>query len=171
MTAPSIAAPTAIDLMRQQAHMAQVVIRINTEGLSHADSLVQPQPGGNCLNWVVGHLIAIYHHTFPLLRQEAVLPQSVRARYDRGSAPMRDASEATDFHDLLDAWDETSRRFAEGLSALSPDALASPAPASPSGNPMETIGTLLCTICWHQAYHVGQTGVLRRTAGKPGAIP
>ena len=27
------------------------------DGLSHADSLLQPQPGGNCLNWVMGHLV------------------------------------------------------------------------------------------------------------------
>jgi len=27
------------------------------DGLSHADSLLQPQPGGNCLNWVLGHLV------------------------------------------------------------------------------------------------------------------
>ena len=34
----------------------QAILIQQTEGLSHADSLIQPQPGGNCLNWVMGHL-------------------------------------------------------------------------------------------------------------------
>jgi hypothetical protein len=163
--------PSAIDVMRQQAHMAQHVVRLNTDGVSHADSLVQPQPDGNCLNWVVGHLIAIYHHTFPLLGQQPVLPAQVLARYDRGSPPIRDASEATDFSELLTSWDETSRRFAAGLATLDPATLVSPAPLSPSNDPTETIGSLLCSIAWHQAYHAGQTGLLRRVTGKRGAIP
>ena len=32
------------------------IVRQQTAGLSQADSLIQPQPGGNCLNWVMGHL-------------------------------------------------------------------------------------------------------------------
>lgn len=32
------------------------IVQSQTEGLSHSDSLVQPQPGGNCMNWVLGHL-------------------------------------------------------------------------------------------------------------------
>lgn len=163
--------PSAIDVMRQQAHMAQHVVRLNTDGVSHADSLVQPQPDGNCLNWVIGHLIAIYHHTFPLLGQQPVLPAQVLARYDRGSPPIRDASEATDFSELLNSWDETSRRFAAGLATLDPATLVSPAPLSPSNDPTETIGSLLSSIAWHQAYHAGQTGLLRRVTGKRGAIP
>jgi hypothetical protein len=170
MTAATVASPTAIDVMRQQTRMAQRVVQLNADGLSHADSLIQPHPGGNCLNWVVGHLIAIYHHSFPLLGQQPVLPAQVLARYDRGSPPLRDASAATEFSELLSAWDESSRRFDAGLGTLSPDALASPAPLSPSNDPNETIGSLLCSISWHQAYHVGQTGLLRRVAGRRGAI-
>jgi hypothetical protein len=171
MTLSLTDASGAVDTMRQQTRIAQQVVQLNTEGLSHADSLVQPHPGGNCMNWVVGHLIAIYHHTFPLIGQDPVLSEQVRARYDRGSSPIRDASEAMEFSELLSAWDETSRRFEAGLATLQPGTLASPAPASPSNDPNETIGSLLTTICWHQAYHAGQTGLLRRVAGKRGAIP
>ena len=37
--------------------MENEIIHDQTAGLSQADSLLQPQPGGNCLNWVVGHLL------------------------------------------------------------------------------------------------------------------
>ena len=159
-----------IEMLRHQARMAHHVVKLNAEGLSHEDSLIQPQPGGNCLNWVVGHLLAIYHHVLPLLGQAPVMAKNVLKRYDRGSAPIRSAAEAIEFSELLSAWDECSRRVDSGLAGLSADVLAAAAPASPSNDPNETIGSLLSTISWHQAYHCGQTGILRRAAGKDGAI-
>jgi hypothetical protein len=33
------------------------IVKQQTNGLTHSDSLLQPQPGGNCLNWVMGHLV------------------------------------------------------------------------------------------------------------------
>ena len=45
-----------------------------------------------------------------------------------------------------------------------------PAPHSPSGNPDETVRSLLTTVFFHQAYHAGQTALLRRIAGREGAI-
>jgi hypothetical protein len=32
------------------------------------------------------------------------------------------------------------------------------------------IGTLLASIAFHEAYHLGQTGLSRRLLGKPGAL-
>jgi hypothetical protein len=107
-----------IEMLRHQARMAHQVVKLNVEGLSHEDSLIQPRPGGNCLNWVVGHLLAIYHHVLPLLGQEAVMPRNVLKRYDRGSPPIQDAAEAVDFDELKSAWDECSRRFDAGLAGL-----------------------------------------------------
>jgi uncharacterized damage-inducible protein DinB len=57
-----------------------------------------------------------------------------------------------------------------GLSTLTAEAMGQPAPFSPSGNPDETVGSLVATVIFHQAYHSGQTGVLRRVSGKKGAI-
>jgi uncharacterized damage-inducible protein DinB len=94
----------------------------------------------------------------------------VLARYDRGSAPIVDAAEARQLSELMTAWEECSRRIDAGLAALSPETLDAPAPRSPNNDPNETIGSLLSTISWHQAYHAGQTGLLRRVAGHEGAI-
>ena len=159
-----------IAALRQQAYITHLVLRRTLDGLSQADTLIQPREAGNCLNWVVGHLLAIYHNVLPLLEQEPVLPAELLERYDRGAPPLRDPARAVDIGELLTAWDETSRRVDAGLAALDPATLGSPAPFSPSGDANETIGTLLATIAWHQAYHVGQAGLLRRIAGKGGVI-
>jgi uncharacterized damage-inducible protein DinB len=159
-----------IQMLRQQAGMAHQVVRLNLEGVTQRESLIQPQPAGNCLNWVVGHLLAIYHHVLPLLHQDPVMAPASLKRYDRGSPPLRDPAEALELTELLTAWDECSRRIDAGLASLAPASLSAPAPMSPSNDPNETIGSLLSTVAWHQAYHAGQTGVLRRMAGKEGAI-
>ena len=40
------------------------IMRQQTADLDHTDSLLQPQPGGNCLNWVMGHLVEIWFSSF-----------------------------------------------------------------------------------------------------------
>lgn len=160
-----------LELLRLQAGMVQQVVEINTAGLTQEESLIQPPAGGNCLNWVVGHLLAIYNKALPMLGQEPVNVGGGLDRYDRGAPPLRDGAEALELQDLLAGFAKATERFAAGLTRITPETLEQPVPDSPSGNPDETVRTLLATICFHQAYHAGQTGILRRIAGKEGAIP
>lgn len=159
---------TEIELLRFQTELTTKVLHANVAGLTQEESLIQPHPGGNCLNWVVGHLVRTYNHVLPLLGQEPA--GGDLDRYDRGAPPIKDPAEARDLSELLAAWDEAVRRFDTGLASLTPEALDRPAPG-PDPNRTETVRSLLNTICFHQSYHVGQTGVLRRLAGKEGAIP
>ncbi|MGD0367661.1 MAG: DinB family protein [Acidobacteriaceae bacterium] len=159
-----------IEILTRQTRAIHGVLRRNVEGLTQEDSLNQPQPGGNCLNWVIGHLLCIYDSVLPALGQKPVLGASALKRYERGSAELHEAGEALPLADLLTAWDETAKRVEAGLGTLTAERMDEPAPFSPTNNPKETVRSLLATICFHQAYHVGQTGLLRRIAGKEGAI-
>ena len=170
MTTAAPATLSEIEVFRHQAGMIQTVVRVNVDGLTQEESLVQPSPGGNCLNWVVGHLACIYNKFLPMVGQEPVMEAEALKRYDRGAPPIRDAAEALELRDLLIAFDKATERVIAGLASLSPEALDRKAPESPSGNPNETVRSLLSTIFFHQAYHAGQTGILRRIAGKEGAI-
>lgn len=159
-----------LEVFATQARMAQFVVRANVEGVTHEESLVSPRSGGACLNWVLGHLMEVYESALALLGQEAVMGNEAVKRYARGTPPLMDAAEAVRFEKLVAAFDEASERFAAGLSGLTAEVLDRPAPASPTGNPDETVRSLLGVICFHQAYHAGQTGLLRRVVGKAGAI-
>lgn len=159
-----------VEVFRQQAGMAHHVVRTNLDGVTQEESLIQPQPGGNCLNWVLGHLLCIYGKVLPMLGQEPVMAEEALKRYDRGSSPLVDPADALEFQELRAAWDETAKRIDAGLAGLTPEILDRPVPRSPSGNPNETVRSLVATILFHQAYHAGQTGVLRRITGKEGAI-
>lgn len=159
-----------IEAYRLQARLAHQVVRLNAEGITHEESVRPPQPGGNCLNWVVGHLVAVYGRALPLLGQEPVMDPGELARYDRGSEPLTDPAAALPLDRLLAAWDEASRRFDAGLAALAPATLDRAAPFSPGADPDETVRSLLATVLFHQGYHAGQTGILRRTSGREGVI-
>ena len=157
-------------VLREQAQAIHRVLRVNTEGLTQADSLVQPAPGGNCLNWVVGHLMFTWELILPVVGQEPVLGKEALKRYERGSAELREGGEALPLETLLSACDEAVRRIDEGLAKLTGDRLDERAPFSPRKKEDETVRSLLSLVMFHQAYHTGQTGLLRRIAGKEGKI-
>ena len=170
MTRTATAAAAEIELWRLQARMARDVVNANTHGLTHEDSLAEPRPGGNRLNWVLGHLLSVYDGFLPLLKQEPVIGPAVLQRFARGAPPLTDPAEAIDFGELLAAWNQASERVDTGLAGLDPEILDRPVPNSPSGNADETVRSLITTVMFHQAYHAGQTAVLRRIAGREGAI-
>jgi uncharacterized damage-inducible protein DinB len=159
-----------VEVFRRHNQVTNTVVHLNLADVTHEESLVRPSPAGNCLNWVLGHLVCIYNNVLPLLGESPVPEQAALKRYDRGSAPITNPADAMNIADLIRAWDESVKRVDAGLAKLTSEQLEQPVPNSPTNNPNETVRSLLSSIAFHQAYHAGQLGVLRRIAGKPGAI-
>ena len=145
------------------------VLSVNLDGVDHEASLLAPSPAGNCLNWIVGHLVASYDNLLPALGEEPVLTLEQKALYDRGAPPIT-AESAVSFDQLRTAFATAHERVVAGLRALPEERLPEPAPFSPGNNPEETIGSLLAVFAFHQAYHAGQTGLGRRLAGLAGGV-
>jgi hypothetical protein len=167
------AAPEAVsgvEVFRDQARITAGIVHLNVAGVTQSESLFQPRPAGNCLNWVVGHLVWVYELTLPSLGEELVLAVGALERYARGGAPLSDAAEALDLDELMGAWDEASRRIDAGLLRLTAAALDAPAADYPGAGPDDTVRSHLSGILFHQAYHAGQLGTLRRLIGKEGAF-
>ena len=159
-----------VEVWRHTAHIIHTVVRICASDFSQEESLSRPESKGNCLNWIPGHLLCVYDRTLPALGQAPVMGVERLERYDRGSAPLCEPCEAAEIKELLSAWDEAVKRLDAGLAQLTPERLDEPAPFSPTSYSKETMRSLLTTIFFHQSYHAGQAGMLRRMAGKPGAI-
>src|ERR1700721_1927990 len=83
MAPAPVAVSNEIEVLRHQARVTQRVMRLNVEGISHEESLIQPQPAGNCLNWVIGHLVFAYELIFPLLRKKPVMGTDSRRIRER----------------------------------------------------------------------------------------
>ena len=127
--APSpVAVSNEIEVLRHQARVTQRVMRLNVEAISHEESLIQPQPAGNCLNWVIGHLVFAYELIFPLLGKP-VMGEGRLKPYARHSSPLKDSAEAVPLQELLVAFDKASERVDAGLAGLATKKLDEPAAA------------------------------------------
>ena len=157
------------EIILNQLEMCHYIVKKNVGEITHEQSLLQPAPAGNCLNWVLGHLVATRSNLLLGLGAEPVWGEADRKRYDRHGPPVRSASEAKRLDAIWEAYDMSQNRLRQALPALSPAQLASPAPFSPTNRPDETLGSLLVSVAFHDAYHTGQTGILRRIIGNPPA--
>jgi uncharacterized damage-inducible protein DinB len=150
-----------------QLNTTSNVLNANLDGITHEDSLVDPQAAGNNINWVLGHIARARNGTLELLGKGAMFPMEKYEAYD---TPLTDHAKAVKMEELLSDIRAMQEPIVEGIGELSDDAATRPAPFSPRDDPNETVGSLLALLLFHEAYHTGQTGILRRTLGKPGAV-
>ncbi len=153
------------DTLIQSFNTTHKIIKMQTDGLTHADSLRQLPFRGNCLNWVLGHIIAGRDGVLKLLGEPAVWGESETARYTSGSEAITTDEQALPFERLLEDLDESQRRITGALAQSSPEALA-----MQTERDEKTVGKLLAGLHWHETYHVGQLELLRQLAGKDDAI-
>jgi len=157
----------SIDLFVLQLDFTQYVLRTNTQDVTHEESLIQPMPNGNCMNWIVGHILFARNQLLGVLGREAIWDESIGARYKRGGEPIReDGREVRRFETLVQDVELTYTRIRPALATCDEGRMEEKAPFSPVSNPDETWGTLLGGLLFHESYHCGQTGILRRIAGK-----
>ncbi len=131
-------------------------LNINLEGLNHEDSLVSSEHGGNCINWIIGHIIISRDDFSEILGIDKISNENLLAKYSRGTKPITKET-ATDFNELLDIFNKSQAAIEEKIAFTD------------FANRQEDLKSL-ASHAFHEAYHVGQTGLLRRIAGKSGAI-
>ena len=139
------------------------VIRMQTRDLTQAESMIQPPFQGNCLNWVVGHILTSRDTILKLMKLVPVLSAEELAIYDRGSEPLTDASRASSLAELLEKVKMSEERIRVGLGCLTEDELAA---STPFGRSHGALGGHVFFLLWHETYHVGQLELLRQLAGK-----
>jgi hypothetical protein len=139
------------------------VIGVNSRDLTQEESLMAPHPGGNCANWVLGHIVCTRAAVLAILGEKPAWEGGEWDRYKRGSAPIT-SREARPFPEIFQALDRSQESLMAGLARCDGTDLGSP------GDEKSAAGKL-AVLQFHEAYHAGQLGVLRRIAGKKGAIP
>ena len=150
-----------------QFHIGSFVLDRNLAGVDHEQSLLAPSPGGNTMNWIVGHVVRTRNQALVLLGGAPLFDDAEFAQYGPGGL---DPHRALRLEELRRRFDALGPAIASALAKSTPAQLSEKAPFSPTANPAETVGTLLASIAFHEAYHLGQTGLSRRLLGKPGAL-
>ena len=145
-------------------------IQRNLQDLTHAESIFTPQNGGNCLNWVLGHVVVARNGALNLIGSTPVQLGEKMALYQRGSAPSG-GEQYLDLATLRGFLDDSHQRLIPELAGISDSVLARSVPEPYNRPPLTgSIGDALIRLHYHEGYHNGQIGLLRRMAGKEGAI-
>jgi uncharacterized damage-inducible protein DinB len=152
-------------LLAYQFSFSQRALGTNLDGISDEESRVRPATGGNSINWVVGHIVASRQGVLSLLGQERTWSREQSEGYARGSSGDVPEGSLLPLARLLADLNTTTQIITAALNALPDQAIA-----APSTNPEQTLGQRLAFLAFHESYHVGQIGLLRRLSGKPGAI-
>lgn len=139
------------------------VIKKQTQGLTHEQSLLQPPVRGNCLNWVLGHILTNRQEVLEAVGAKGVLSAEQFKRYCYGSQPVcGDGPDIIRLEKLLEMLEESQVRLRQALSSVSAEVLAQERSLGPNRMNCEE---LVYFLAWHDAYHTGQTELLRQLAG------
>ena len=140
---------------------------MQTDGLSHKDSLLQPPFRGNCLNWVLGHILEGRNTALTLLAESPIWDKEKVSRYERGSDAITESERALPLEGLLEDLDRSQRQIAAVLRHTTPEELGTVVPYRGSQRPL---GQALASQHWHETYHTGQLELLRQLAGTDDAV-
>lgn len=136
------------------------VIEVQTQGLTHADSMMQLPFRGNCLNWVLGHVL-FYRGTMLKLAGAEPLWDAERSKpYLYGSAAMQADDDAVELDVILADLRRSQERLATALAALGEAQLN-----TPGCDYGDDLRECLLELVWHDGYHAGQTEYLRQVTG------
>lgn len=143
------------------------IIKMQTQGLSHEDSMRQPPFHGNCLNWVLGHL-AMNRNTVLEALGESPITGADGTRYKRGSDPLTEEDAGSlRMETLLDWIERAQNHIALALGRVGEADLARTVTI---GDRQMTLGQRLFFLYFHESYHVGQTELFRQLAVKDDKI-
>lgn len=137
-------------------------IHTHLAGLTHAEALSQPPARGNCILWILGHIVCYRNYMLNVLGQPKVLADDAARRFERGSSPvLSDEPGLPWLEDLLRAYDHSQERVFAALHTLTDEAGVEVVTESDFTLPR---AELLVTYMRHESYHAGQFELLREIA-------
>jgi len=152
-----------------QFQFNHLVFNRNLEGITHEESVKFP-PSGNCLNWVAGHVTATRDNILEILGESPVWTLKNKESYVRGSSPWKNGHDAERLEKIREKFEESQNRLSAKILSFDSAALLAPVPPEKNAFRVDNMGELLAAFAFHESYHMGQTGILRRLVGKEGAI-
>ncbi len=158
--------PTSILRMFEINYSA---LMANLDGINNDEALILPKPAGSPINWVVGHIVVSRDVILTVLGEKPVMEDEESIHYKRG-AKVEDVNLLIPLSKLIEVLQQSQDRLRNGLKRLSEEEINKPFEIGETDEDKSTLADQLSFIQFHEAYHVGQTGLLRRLVGKEGSI-
>ncbi len=143
------------------------IIHQNVDGLTHEESLLQMPTGGNCLNWIVGHIVSARSGAMRALGIEPIWTDEQRAIYRGGSEPItaENSHMAYRLEDILRDLDRSQEALLVVLASKTIDDMN-----ASTDVPDRSLGESINYFGWHEGYHTGQLEYPRNLAGRHGKV-
>jgi hypothetical protein len=128
------------------------------DGVSDEESVWQLPFNANCLNWILGHIVAGRNLTLRLLGAAPLWNERVQARYETGAPPVTPADPGEPFARLVADLDASQQQIEAALERSTSAALARVVETERGTRPVvqHVLGRH-----WHETFHVGQLEILR----------
>jgi uncharacterized damage-inducible protein DinB len=134
---------------------SNIVLNRNLKDITHEESLVTPQGGGNSINWILGHIIISRDDIRESIGLKRLCGDEMKI-YDRLTEGL-DPAKAFELSKLLEMYNSGQKELEDKLTETD---------LTGDKDNHKTVSFL----AFHESYHTGQTGLLRRIIGKEGAI-
>lgn len=159
----SVEASSIADVPARLKHNRRYLKRL-VSGFDEEDWLRSPAAGVGNAHWVLGHMA---WGRLVLLRRlgEEHPEETWEGGFSIGS--QAGDSPGIDAVSLLDKFLLLGRLLIEKIETMEEDQLAQPL-EKPMPDGADTMAGLVRFMCFHESYHLGQLGLLRRLNGKPG---
>lgn len=128
------------------------IFKINFEGISHEDSLKELH-NCNSANWILGHLVYSRNAILLPLGLPPMAGENLKEVYARG-VTRPDMSKAEKLEVLKKMYEDSQPSIIQGVEKVKD----------------ENLLEQLTFLGFHEAYHLGQIGLIRKLLGKEGAI-
>ena len=142
------------------------IIQKQLDGITHDDSVLQLPFRGNCLNWVLGHILDHRQLILQMLGREPIMTSEERAWYGFGSEPVTNGEQCVRLERLLEILEESQQQILASLEAMSDDDLQ----AIVDTEKQQTLEERISFLQFHETYHTGQLEPLRQLAGKNDSV-
>ncbi len=134
------------------------------EGLSQEKLHRLPSDHSNPMIWVAGHILNSRVNLARYLGAEA---HCLWSELFKRSSRLQPASAYPALDELLECWKTTNSALKARFRELTPEELSGPSPSQRSVE-VDTLGSGISFLIWHESYHIGQMGYLRKWLGYEG---
>lgn len=139
------------------------IIHEQTKNLSQEHTLIQPPAGGNCMNWVLGHLLDNQMVMLDTLHGPLPFKKDQFNRYTRESEPvLGEEGSILPLEELLVDLDIVHRAIVTRLEGMQEEDFTEEIRI---GDRPRTLGYQVFFLHFHYTYHIGQLEPLRQLAG------
>lgn len=140
------------------------LLELNAAGLTETLAGQRPAVGVASAAWILGHLVLARHRLLKLLGSDFPQEPVWEQHYARGGPG---ASAHLDWADLMLSFQATDQALKAVFQRLEDWDRPTLNPGLGMEQPLEQV---LAFLYMHEAYHLGQIGIIRKLHGLPGAI-